>query len=98
LSNPIGIIAHPLVYITFILSSYKKTSRTGGKKLGIMICVKYKTKIKIYRIGNTVQCLTMVVSVCKNISEHVAIEKKLTLDKAMKFVIECVTDVKDVIS
>lgn len=58
--------------------------------MGILICIKGKNKVKIFRIGNTVNLLTMVVAVCKSIAERVAIEKRISLYKAMKFILECI--------
>lgn len=58
--------------------------------MGILICIKGKNKVKIFRIGNTVNLLTMAVAVCKSIAEKVAIEKRISLHHAMIFTLECI--------
>jgi len=63
--------------------------------MAILICIKGKYKVRIFRIGNTVNHLTMVVAACKAVAERVAIEQKISLHNAMKFTLECIADAND---
>lgn len=60
--------------------------------MAVLICFKGKNKIKIFRIGNTINQLAMVVAACKTVAEKVAIEKGISLHNAMEFTLECIAD------
>lgn len=66
--------------------------------MGILICIKGKKVVKIFRIGDTLQYLTMISAICKDASEQIAKEKGLTICKAMKFLFDCVEDVKGLLN
>lgn len=60
--------------------------------MAFFICIKGKNKVKVFRMGNTVNQLTMVVAACKVVGEKVAAEKRIPLHDAMKFILECISD------
>lgn len=63
--------------------------------MGILICIKSKNKVKILRKGNTVEHLAIVMSVCKDSAERIAIEKRISLDAAVSFILDCIVDTKE---
>lgn len=63
--------------------------------MGILICIKKKRAVKIFRIGDTLRYLVMVSAICKDASKLLAKEKGFTSCKAMEFLFNCVDDVKD---
>lgn len=63
--------------------------------MNFLICIKGKNKLKLLRTGNTVDHLTMVMSICKDVAERIAIEKNISLCTAMNFVLDCIVDTKD---
>ena len=63
--------------------------------MGILICIKKKKAVKIFRIGDILQYLVIVSAVCKDASKLLEKEKGFTSYKAMEFLFNCVDDVKD---
>lgn len=63
--------------------------------MGILICIKRKNKANIFMVGNTTDALTMTVTVCKGVTKKIARKKGITLDKATKFLTECIIETKD---
>lgn len=63
--------------------------------MGILICIKKKKAVKIFRIGDILQYLVIVSAVCKDASKLLEKEKGFTSYKAMEFLFNCVDDVKN---
>lgn len=55
-----------------------------------MMCVKRKHKVNIFNIGDTLDSLIMVSSICKTVSEQIASEKGMNEDEALKFVVDSI--------
>lgn len=63
--------------------------------MGILICIKGKNRVKTLRIGNAVEHLTMFMAAFKDSAERIAIEKRISIHDAERFILDCIVDVKD---
>ena len=60
--------------------------------MGIIVTyIKYK-KAKIKTIGNTLQLLTLLVSISKYLAERISNEKGISLKEAENLVVDCIKD------
>lgn len=60
--------------------------------MGLLFCLKRKTNIKLFALGDTVTHLTMITSECKAVAEKISLEKGISEEEAMHIVIESITE------
>ena len=60
--------------------------------MGIILAVNKRNMGKVKSIGNTLNLLTLLVSISKLLAERIANEKMISIDEAEKFTIECIGD------
>lgn len=58
----------------------------------IILAYSKKKRTKINAIGNTLSLLTLLVAISKLLAERVSKEKKIDINEAENFIIECVSD------
>ena len=56
--------------------------------MGFIFCFNSKERTKLYSKGSLINTLLLSISVCKYSAEKLAVEKEISQDKAMKFVLE----------
>lgn len=58
----------------------------------IIIAYLSKEKAKVKAVGETLDLLTLLVSISKCLAEKISIEKNINYEEAENFILECVAD------
>lgn len=59
----------------------------------VLICIQNKEKAIVVNSGNTLESLTMLTAISKNVAERMKRDKKIQYEEAIEFIANCITDV-----
>lgn len=60
--------------------------------MGILVAYLKNKKARVMAMGNTQNSLTLLVALSKMLSEKVSKERRIGINEAEEFVIECISD------
>lgn len=57
-----------------------------------IVCLQGKHKAKVFNKGDTMETLIMAVAICKTVVDKMAVEKGLSTEAALKFIVESICE------